>query len=80
MFQTLMAEMGTRTRNQWRVSKDPEGPLVTRLTEATALQRRVFELWRMFPVANTPQTSGKEAGDGAGAGSGKPAAEGGGEG
>ena len=72
-LQTLMAEMGTRTRNECRVGEDPEGPLATRLTEATALQRRVFELWRMFPVANTPKTTGKVAE--AGAGSGKPAAE-----
>ncbi|MDE0104778.1 MAG: hypothetical protein OXN89_20575 [Bryobacterales bacterium] len=25
-FQTLMAEMGTRTRNECRVSRDPKGP------------------------------------------------------
>ena len=37
------------------------------------MQRKAFELWRMFPVANTPKTTGKVAE--AGAGSGKPAAE-----
>ncbi len=77
-FKTLMAEMGTRARNECRVSRDPAGPLVTRVTEATELQQRVFELWRVFPVQNTATESGKGAREGAGEGSEGLAAEGGG--
>ena len=64
-FRTLMAEMGTRTRNECRVSRDPEGPLVTRIAEATQLQQRVLDLWQVFPVTNTAGkvAKGGEAGE-----------------
>ena len=55
----------------------------TRVSRVTSTSARVSDSWssrRKFPLANTPQTSGKEVGDGAGAGSDKPAEEGDGEG
>ena len=43
-FHTLMQELGTRCRNDCRVSSDPDGATFARLSELTPLQQRVFEL------------------------------------
>ena len=43
-FQTLLAELATRSRNRCRVKSDPEGPKFYELTEPTPLQERAFQL------------------------------------
>lgn len=43
-FQTLLAELATRSRNRCRVKSDPTGPTFYELTEATPLQKRAFRL------------------------------------
>jgi transposase len=43
-FQTLLAELATRSRNRCRVKSDPEGPKFYELTEQTPLQKRAFQL------------------------------------
>ena len=49
-FQTLMAELATRSRNRCRVKSDPAGPTFYGLTEPTPLQERAFQLLDLFPV------------------------------
>ena len=53
-FSSLLQELATRSRHQCRMRSDAEGPLLTRLTDPTPLQERAMELWRAFPVDNTP--------------------------
>jgi len=55
-FPTLLAELGTRTRNRCRVRTDPESPPFSQLTEPTALQQRAFELLGLFPVRATAKS------------------------
>ncbi len=43
-FQTLLAELATRSRNRCRVKTDPTGPIFYELTEPTPLQKRAFQL------------------------------------
>ncbi len=43
-FQTLMQELGTRCRNDCRVSSDPERATLSQLSQMTPLQQRAFEL------------------------------------
>lgn len=43
-FQTLLAELATRSRNRCRVKSDPAGPKFYELTEPTPLQKRAFQL------------------------------------
>ena len=43
-FQTLLAELATRSRNRCRVKSDPAGPTFYELTEPTPLQKRAFGL------------------------------------
>ena len=43
-FQTLLAELATRSRNRCRVKSDPEGPKFYELTERTLLQKKAFKL------------------------------------
>jgi transposase len=43
-FQTLLAELATRSRNRCRVKSDPAGPIFYELTEPTPLQKRAFRL------------------------------------
>ena len=43
-FQTLLAELGTRSRNRCRVKSDTPGPTFYELTEVTPLQKRAFQL------------------------------------
>ena len=43
-FQTLLAELATRSRNRCRVKSDPVGPAFYELTEPTPLQKRAFQL------------------------------------
>jgi transposase len=43
-FQTLMAELATRSRNRCRVKSDPDGPAFYELTQPTLLQKRTFQL------------------------------------
>jgi len=43
-FQTLLAELATRSRNRCRVKTDPSGPTFYELTEPTPLQKRAFQL------------------------------------
>ncbi|MDE0627417.1 MAG: hypothetical protein OXH99_13530, partial [Bryobacterales bacterium] len=46
--------LATRSRHQCRMRSDPQGPHLIRLTDPTTLQKRAMELWRAFPVDNTP--------------------------
>jgi transposase len=43
-FQTLLAELATRSRNRCRVKSDTSGPTFYELTELTPLQKRAFQL------------------------------------
>ena len=43
-FQTLLAELATRSRNRCRVKSDPTGATFYELTEPTPLQKRAFQL------------------------------------
>ena len=43
-FATLLAELGTRCRNRCRVTSDPSASTFERVTEATLLQKRAFQL------------------------------------
>jgi transposase len=43
-FQTLLAELATRSRNRCRVKSDQAGPKFYELTEPTPLQKRAFQL------------------------------------
>jgi transposase len=43
-FQTLLAELATRSRNRCRVKSDPTGATFYELTEPTPLQERAFQL------------------------------------
>jgi transposase len=43
-FQTLLAELATRSRNRCRVKSDLAGPTFYELTEPTPLQKRAFQL------------------------------------
>lgn len=43
-FQTLLAELATRSRNRCRVKSDQAGPRFYELTEPTSLQKRAFQL------------------------------------
>jgi transposase len=43
-FQTLLAELATRSRNRCRVKSDSAGPIFYQLTEPTPLQNRAFQL------------------------------------
>ena len=43
-FQTLLAELATRSRNRCRVKSDQAGPTFYELTEPTPLQKRAFRL------------------------------------
>ena len=52
-FSSLLQELQRRSR-QCRMRSDPEGPLLIRLTNAVLLQKRAMELWRAYPVDNTP--------------------------
>ena len=56
-FSSLLQELATRSRHQCRMRSDPKGPLLTRVTDPTPLQKRAMELWRAFPVDNTPNPS-----------------------
>jgi hypothetical protein len=49
-FSTLLAELGTRTRNRCRLTTDPETPTFLQLAEPTPLQQRALELLGLFPV------------------------------
>ena len=53
-FSSLLQELATRSRHQCRMRSDPKGPLLIRVTDPTPLQKRATELWRAFPVDNTP--------------------------
>ena len=52
-FETLLAELGTRSRNYCRVKADPQSPAFTQITEPNPLQQRAFELLGLFPVPGT---------------------------
>jgi len=52
-FHTLLAELGTRTRNRCRLRSDPEAPTFLQLAEPTPLQQRASDLLRLFPVRAT---------------------------
>ena len=54
-FRTLLAELGTRTRNRCRLRTDPDSPPFRQLTEPTPLQQRALELLKLFPVRATAQ-------------------------
>jgi hypothetical protein len=54
-FHTLLAELGTRTRNRCRLRTDPQSPSFLQLAEPTALQQRALELLGLFPVRATPK-------------------------
>ena len=43
-FQTLLAELATRSRNRCRITSDPTGPPFYQLSEPTPLQKRAFGL------------------------------------
>jgi len=49
-FQTLLAELATRSRNRCRVKSDPAGPTFYELTEPTSLQKKAFQLLDLYPV------------------------------
>lgn len=48
-FETLLAELGTRTRNLCRVKAVPDAPAFTTYAEPTPVQRRALELLGLFP-------------------------------
>jgi transposase len=52
-FETLLADLGTRCRNQCRLKSDPNTPPFHQLTEPTALQQRALQLLSLFPGAAT---------------------------
>jgi hypothetical protein len=52
-FETLLADLGTRCRNQCRLKFDPNTPPFHQLTEPTALQQRALQLLGLFPGAAT---------------------------
>ena len=43
-FQTLLAQLGTRCRNECRIKSDPHSPAFTEVTQATPLQDKALEL------------------------------------
>ena len=43
-FQTLLAELATRSRNRCRITSDPAGPSFYQLSDPTPLQKRAFGL------------------------------------
>jgi transposase len=43
-FQTLLAQLATRSRNRCRITSDPAGPPFYQLSEPTPLQKRAFGL------------------------------------
>jgi hypothetical protein len=50
-FNTLLAALGTRCQNRYRLTSDPSVPPFYLLTELTALQQHAFELLGLvFPV------------------------------
>ena len=49
-FQTLLAELATRSRNRCRIKSDPAGPTFYELTEPTSLQKKAFQLLDLYPV------------------------------
>ena len=53
-FSSLLQELATPSRHRCLMRSDPKGPLLIRLTDPTPLQKRAMELWRAFPVNNTP--------------------------
>jgi len=55
-FHTLLAELGTRTRNRCRLRSDPQAPAFLQLAEPTAFQQRAFELLGLFPVRATTKS------------------------
>jgi len=52
-FETLLAELATRCRNQCRIKSDPNSAPFSHLTEPTPLQQRAFELLQVLPVTGT---------------------------
>jgi transposase len=48
-FETLLAELGTRTRNQCRTKSVPDSPPFITLTDPTPLQEKVLRLLGLFP-------------------------------
>ena len=50
-FSTLMDELGTRCRNQCRLTLQPEAPLVALITQPSPIQKRALELVKTYPVA-----------------------------
>ena len=53
-FETLLAQLGTRSRNYCKVKADPQSPSFAQITEPDSLQQRAFELLDLFPVPGTP--------------------------
>jgi transposase len=50
-FETLLAELATRSRHRCRLTSDPNSPAFEQITQRTPLQQRAFELVTAFPVA-----------------------------
>jgi transposase len=53
-FETLLADLATRSRHRCRVKSDPTSPAFEQLTERTPLQQRAFDLVTAFPVDGAP--------------------------
>ncbi|MDE0629850.1 MAG: hypothetical protein OXH99_25910 [Bryobacterales bacterium] len=56
-FLGLLQALATRSRHQCRMRSDRMGLLLILLTDPTPLQKRAMELWRAFPVNNTPSSA-----------------------
>jgi transposase len=52
-FETLLADIATRSRHRCRLKSDPTSPAFAQVTERTPLQQRAFDLVKTFPVADT---------------------------
>jgi hypothetical protein len=50
---TLLAQLGTRSRNYCRLKADPQSPSFTQLTEPDPLRQRALNLLDLFPVTST---------------------------
>lgn len=55
-FETLLAELATRSRHRCRLKSDPTAPAFEQITERTPLQQRAYDLVMAFPVADTPDS------------------------
>ncbi|RPJ11914.1 MAG: IS1634 family transposase [Deltaproteobacteria bacterium] len=53
-FDTLLEELGTRSRNRCRIKSDPGGSSFYQMTEMSPLQERAFQLLGLLPCNQKP--------------------------